>query len=498
MNNEIINIDDYNNTLIRMKEIKNNFITSFTDDVFVADSFKFLDSIKYFDKAQSISNLYDENNNIYLYDLRLLLIKDIYINYIKNIDINNNVMLSFEYKQDNIIKKKNNIRKKGQNLKLLKKHLIDNIINNNEQFNTAINLNKCINEKNTLININEDKQNKTCNKNITNTDCNINIKDISYDKLLVDNKTKELLIKLNKYESIANFVGIFKLLKSNPDIKKIYYDFKTIDSLNIFDKNKMAFVNPNKKQIFIETQEKMFNEFKSILEENDNNFKIKTIKNIKILSKKDSQNRIVLKFEIKMNCNIINFLKLIYSIEYMDKWFPMMKSSKLLNYPGFCQLFGYSVSGIPLLSNRDYIMYGFGSNNIEDDNCLYILVKSVELLDKEIFNEIDKNNIEHINNICKKNVRAELTFFGFKVDIINIQTNEIKVTSVIAVDPKIAFISQSILNIFLEKISVDLFNKIIDSCNNYEKSNICNKNPNDMEKRVFDLIESETYKFKQR
>jgi hypothetical protein len=208
-------------------------------------------------------------------------------------------------------------------------------------------------------------------------------------------------------------------------------------------------------------------------------------KNFTMSYKVTKDNSITLKFEKELDVNFINFLSLVYETACYPKWFPFMVHSELSHQPGKAKKVVYMQSNIPIISNRDFLIYGFGVNKIKENRTLLVCVKSIEEhtgVFEECFNK-KKNS---------KFVRALIHIFGYEIKIIN--KNKIYLRGLLNTDPKISFFPQGLINTFAKKFAEDLFAKMLKITKSYEGSEYQNKNPSEMDKQFYDFINTEATK----
>ncbi len=79
----------------------------------------------------------------------------------------------------------------------------------------------------------------------------------------------------------------------------------------------------------IEFEENAINYTMNLLNDNEGYTDISSGESCKCFSKK-VEGVLLLKFEQELELNLINFLSLLYEIEYFPKWFPFVKTNKLV------------------------------------------------------------------------------------------------------------------------------------------------------------------------
>lgn len=191
---------------------------------------------------------------------------------------------------------------------------------------------------------------------------------------------------------------------------------------------------------------------------------------------------VTFRFEKEIEINLINFLSIIYEVNYYKKWYPFCSVSETLFQPGKAKKCVYMVVEIPIISNRDFLVYGFGVNRIKECGKVLVLCRGIQEKSDIFYREY-----KQVEN--KKYIRGDILIFGFEMKIINI--SKIVVRGLINVDPKIGFIPQKIINTVSEKFACDLFKKMINIVKVYEGSPYQNKNPSKIDKEFYDFIKDE-------
>jgi hypothetical protein len=191
------------------------------------------------------------------------------------------------------------------------------------------------------------------------------------------------------------------------------------------------------------------------------------------------KNQLIMKFEKELDINFINFLSLIYETGMYTKWFPFCSHSEVLHQPGKAKKVIYMSSSVPLISDRDFLVYGFGVSRIKENRTIVLCVQSIDE-DSGVFEEC----VQKKKN--KKMVRASIHIFAYEIKIIN--RNKIYLKGLMNVDPKISFIPQSLINMVTKKFAEDLFNKMIKIGSKYEGSEYQNKNPSEIDQQFYNFI----------
>jgi len=96
--------------------------------------------------------------------------------------------------------------------------------------------------------------------------------------------------------------------------------------------------------------------------------------------------------------------------------------------------------GIPIITDRDFLLYGFGVNLIKEENAMIILVRSID--DEDVFKDVYYQD--------KKCVRGIIKIFGWRIQIIN--RNKVLIKGLVHADVKINFIPQSWINTFSKEV----------------------------------------------
>lgn len=100
--------------------------------------------------------------------------------------------------------------------------------------------------------------------------------------------------------------------------------------------------------------------------------------------------------------------------------------------------------GIPTpgIENRDFIVYGFGVNNIKINNSFLILCRSIDGLD--IYKKYQKQ---------KSGVtRGKIQIFGFEVTILSL--TKISIKGLVDTDPNMKFIPQWLMDFASKQVLI--------------------------------------------
>ena len=261
---------------------------------------------------------------------------------------------------------------------------------------------------------------------IVNEDNNYNIllEKIINQRLEEEKKLKEEEDLLNELIELSNkerLFDILNILKKNQKIIKKFLLFKD-EKVFKFEENVLTY--------FLQEINK------------DDNYKLMDNKNM-ILKYKIDGKLITLKFEKELNISLINFVSLIYETSIYPKWFPFCCSSEILKQPDKAKKLVYMLSNFPIISDRDFLVYGFGVNRIKENRTILLIVKSIDE-NSGIFHEYFKKKDN------KKYVRAFINIFGFELTIIN--RNKLLCKGIVNCDPKINYLPQSLLHMVSKKV----------------------------------------------
>lgn len=191
---------------------------------------------------------------------------------------------------------------------------------------------------------------------------------------------------------------------------------------------------------------------------------------------------VTLRFEKEFEVNIINLVSIIYEVNYYNKWYPFCHVSETVNQPGKAKKCVYMVVEIPIIKDRDFLVYGFGINRLRENGTILILCRGIEANSGIFEREFKQKQNE-------KYVRGEIIIFGFEIKVVT--TEKIVVRGLCNVNPKISFIPQSIINYVSEKFAEDMFQKFIKIAQNYEGSEYQNKNPSKIDQEFYNFIQNE-------
>lgn len=158
---------------------------------------------------------------------------------------------------------------------------------------------------------------------------------------------------------------------------------------------------------------------------------------------KKGKNDLTLKFEKEVEIDIVDFLSLIYEVQIYPKWFPFTSHTETLLQVGKAKKLIYMINDIPILSDRDFLVYGFGINRIAENKTIYLLCKSIDET-SGIFKEqcAKKEN--------KNFVRGEIKLFGYEITIKT--RNKLLIRGLINTDPKIKVVPQFLINTVSQKV----------------------------------------------
>ena len=273
------------------------------------------------------------------------------------------------------------------------------------------------------------------------------------------NEYKELTTCLSYYENEELF-KFYSLISSSQELKNEIYKIK------------------NKQ--FLEYEESTINFFLKELNDKETYTKIEGSK-INSSTRK-YENNVILKFETDIDVNIIDLISIIYEIENYKKWCPYTNISENLSQPGKAKKCAYFVLDIPIITNRDFLVYGFGINRIKENGTVLLLSRSI--------NE-DSNCFKNEFNMKKNSnyIRGDMPIFGLEMKQIN--KNKIHIRGLADVNPKLNFIPQFIIDFLTVKIAEVFLLKFIDIVKNYRGSEYENKNPSQIDNEFYNFIKKE-------
>ncbi len=279
--------------------------------------------------------------------------------------------------------------------------------------------------------------NKVLNKN-NNEDNNYNqlLDIILNDRLEEERKLKEEDDMFNELVELCNKERLFEILnilKKNPKLIKKFLQFK--------------------EEKLFKFEEMVLNYFLQEITK-DENYKQMDNKNLNMKYKIEGKS-VTLKFEKELNISLINFVSLIYETGMYPKWFPFCSNSEILKQPDKAKKLIYMLSNFPIISDRDFLVYGFGVNRIKENRTILLIVRSIDEesgLFKEYFDK--KSN--------KKYVRAFINIFGFELTILN--RNKLICKGIVNCDPKISYVPQSLLNMIGKKVIYNIINSLQKIC----------------------------------
>jgi len=282
-------------------------------------------------------------------------------------------------------------------------------------------------------------------------------------------KEKQMQISLNKLKSHYEkheLNEIYKIFSSDPLKNKELKE-------RFFSENKI-----NQAQFNFE--ENLLLYFKSLINEKESYNKI-SCKEFD-LSYKQVDKLLYIRIAKELEVNLIDLIALIYENQFYPMWFPFSKSAETILQPAQASKVIYMVSSFPVVSNRDFLVYGYGVNCLRDEGSIYLLVKSIEE-NSGLFEDVFKSKQN------KKYVRADIKVFGFEIKVTG--KNKVSLNGIINCDPKISFIPTWLINQVVKQFAKILFNKLVSIASNYKGSKYENKNPNDLDKQFYEFMRKE-------
>jgi len=264
------------------------------------------------------------------------------------------------------------------------------------------------------------------NKNDSNNHEKL-IEEIMNTKIVESLIEKEFVSKVNdccKALENEEFMVFLKMIKEDEKLKNKIFDHKGESFRNMVD--------------FEETS---LNFFLTELNDKHNYTKIKN--NNFDLSFRQLKNQTTLRFEKSLDIPIVDLLSLIYEVEFYPKWFPFNSYSKCIKQPGKAKKVVYLINSIPVISDRDFFIYGFGVNRIKENNTIMLICRSINN-DSVIFAE------ELRNKSNKKYIRGDIYIFGFEIKLVS--DKKVHVKGLVNIDPKIEFIPQWLINKVSQKV----------------------------------------------
>lgn len=299
---------------------------------------------------------------------------------------------------------------------------------------------------------------------------------ISIAHKLLEIAKKENLQKQREREALLKEVNNLHQLYSCSKVLDIFEQYKNNESLK---KEYFASCNKNFPR-YLKLQEKLYYKFFDLIN-TSTGFKDYSTKDCKIEVKKSDCGLVMVKFSRLLKVNVIDFIKLIYETDYYHKWFPFIHKADTIMQPNKAEKVIYAKTNVPILSDRDFLIYGFGLNTIHRNRKIYCLVQSLD--NEEEFQDI----IDSKKN--EKTVRAYMNMFGWEIEIKSL--DEIFVVGLIDSDPKVSFIPDIVMSKFVRDFSIMIFDKMINTIKDYKNSNAYNKNPSWIDCEFYKMIEDQ-------
>jgi len=149
---------------------------------------------------------------------------------------------------------------------------------------------------------------------------------------------------------------------------------------------------------------------------------------------------------------VFNLLALIYEIELFKNWVPFCDQSYTLKRVKWCEKVVYLKLGLPILSDREGYLDGFGVDRLDENGTILIIVKTVH-------NNEELKRTLGITVPESKNVRMEINYFFCEIKPLS--HNRLIFKAICNIDPKIDFLPGWVLNFFIRKIGSFMLAKLI-------------------------------------
>lgn len=163
---------------------------------------------------------------------------------------------------------------------------------------------------------------------------------------------------------------------------------------------------------------------------------------------------ISVKTEGVLNVPIFNLLALIYEIDLYNTWMPFCSEARVIASLSHTRRVVYQKFNMPVISDRECVLYGYGVNLIKSRNCIFVTGRSCD--DEPTFKGV---SLPKVNG-----VRSKVNFFGACFRPIDRDFVEMKLIS--NMDPKLSLLPYSVFNYLLRKFASKVFNKIADNARN--------------------------------
>jgi hypothetical protein len=239
-----------------------------------------------------------------------------------------------------------------------------------------------------------------------------------------ENKTEEKP-PTNKY---SNMIEIIMKKKSDQESKEKEFNEKIKNCLLSYEKeelikffqtihedhlikNKIFYDKGENFSKLVQYEENILNYFLKEINEKQNYKKIKNSEFELLYKKGEKEGDLTLYFEKELNIDVVDLISLIYEVSIYTKWFPFTTVSENVFQFSKAKKLIYMINDIPLLANRDFLVYGFGVNRIKENRTILLLCKSVDDV-----SDIFKEHVQKKAN--PKFVRADIKIFGYEITIL--------------------------------------------------------------------------------
>jgi hypothetical protein len=145
----------------------------------------------------------------------------------------------------------------------------------------------------------------------------------------------------------------------------------------------------------------------------------------------------------------MKLLQMFYEVEYYDKWIPSICKPKVLKYLTKSKKILYLNFNLPIVQERDILLYSFVNNKLKENKSIQFLCKSAD--------EEEALKCRNIISNSESFIRMDLMNSCFDIKIQN--DDKIILSGYISIDPRLKGLNDNFIEVFtLQYVSKMLSN----------------------------------------
>ncbi len=130
-----------------------------------------------------------------------------------------------------------------------------------------------------------------------------------------------------------------------------------------------------------------------------------------------------------------------YEVEYYDKWIPSISSPRIIKYLTKSKKIIYIKFDVPMIQERDALLYSFVNNKLKENKSIQFLCKSAD--EEEAFKCRD------VIAKSDKLIRMDLMNSSFEIKLLD--EDRVLLTGFISADARLKGLSENFMQIFIRQ-----------------------------------------------